>query len=513
MKRLFFFFFLLVLSGCNAGAGSKSIVLYHTSDIHGYILSEELSHEADEPKQRSGGFAAFANVLKKEKSPYLLFDSGDLFSGAPEGSLTKGKSVVALMNHLGYSAAAIGNHEFDQGADVVRALAKEAKFPLLGANIAYRHPRGKARVKAPEWAVESFIKEFNGVKIGVFGLITQDTPNVTMRRHVEHLKFLRPVNVAKEAVQKLKAQGAGIIIALTHIGFAPDRGPDFEDDKYLARNVPGIDVILGGHYHLFLREAYREPTHGAVIVHSGKYLKAASRLELFLDRHNKIINHAHRLIDLRLDETGEDTEVLTLVNQYKAQVDKTLGEVIGATEVALTASRVEESNLGNLLTDSLRLWAKADVAMHNGGGLRDNIPKGSITLRHLFMALPFDNTVVTLRLTGAQIKELLESSSGQGRSRLLVSGLVYSYDPVRPKGHRVLKVAVGGKPLALTRDYLVATNSFLADGGDGYDPFHYGRDKKDSGVLLRDVIADYIKENSPVHPAVEGRIRRESEPK
>ena len=187
-------------------------------------------------------------------------------------------------------------------------------------------------------------------------------------------------------------------------------------------------------------------------------------------------------------------------------MDAKLAATVGETREDLIHKRTEETNIGNLIADSIRASAAAQIALHNAGGVRDSIPKGPVTMRQIYSVLPFDNTVVTVKMTGAQIKEVLELSAGAGGSRILPSGLSYTFDSSRPRGHRIVSATVDGKALAVTRTYLVATNNFLSDGGDGYSPFSDARERKDTGVLLRDAVAGYIGKHTPVAPKIEGRI-------
>ncbi|MBI2069314.1 MAG: bifunctional metallophosphatase/5'-nucleotidase [Elusimicrobia bacterium] len=505
----------------------QTLVIYHTNDIHGYISAREATFHKENPKRLIGGFAALAAVVKKEKHPRLLLDSGDLFFASPEGNLTMGESVVTLANALGFAAGAIGNHEFDMGEKRLGEIAKKVKFPLLGANILNRLSKksgpsaaaaaaaaaaaGETRAapqERPEYATPYVIRDVAGLKVGLIGLITPATPTVTLPKHVRKLKFPRPVNVAKDLVAELKKQGCDLVIVLSHIGWAK-AGEEFEDDKYLAKNVPGIDVILGGHSHTRLERAYQDESHKTIIIQSGSYLSAVGRLELTLDGGKKIKRFDHRLIDLWIDQVGEDPEILTIAKPYKDKVDAKLAAVVGEAKSDLFPNRDGESVLGNAIADAMRLRAKADIAMQNPGGIRSPIPAGAITLRQVYATLPFDNTIVTMELTGGQIKEIVEATLADDKGKMQISGLRLRYDPRRPKGHRLTDLRIDGKPILVTKSYLVATNSFLADGGDGYGTFLRGENKKDSGVLLRDAFVEYVRMKSPVAPGMDGRIASE----
>ncbi|MBI4062674.1 MAG: bifunctional metallophosphatase/5'-nucleotidase [Elusimicrobia bacterium] len=504
--RFVFYCLFLTLHASLFTLHAEKLVIYHTNDIHGYISPREASFHKENPKRLIGGFAVLAQIVRQEKGPYLLLDSGDLFFGSPEGNLTNGEGVLEAANALGYDAVAVGNHEFDFGEKRLLALSKKLKAPLLAANIMKRYVK-KEEPSRPEYATPYIIKEKEGVKVGIIGLITQNTPVLTLPRHVRRLKFLRPVNSAKELAGRLRREEeCDLIILLTHIGFAKE-GEDFEDDRYLARQVPGIDLILGGHSHTRLTSAYQEPKNKTIIVQSGSYLSALDKLELTLDpKTKKIKKFEHRLIDLWVDEIGQDPKILRLIEPYKNKVNQQLSRVIGRTQGELSHARGEDSILGNLIADAMKEQAQADIAMHNTGGIRSAIPVGEISLRHLYTAFPFDNTVVVLELTGGQIKEILENSLTEQKKRMYVSGLSLRYRSSRPKGHRIADISIGGKPLLVTKNYTVATNSFLAEGGDGYPTFLRASRKDDLGVLVRDAASQWIAKRSPLNPKSETRL-------
>ncbi|MEK7287764.1 MAG: 5'-nucleotidase C-terminal domain-containing protein [Elusimicrobiota bacterium] len=484
-------------------AASRRLVIYHTNDIHGYISAREAFFYKENPKRMIGGFAAFAGVIKKEELPKIWIDSGDFFFASPEGNLTNGESVLTLANALGLAAMAVGNHEFDLGERRLGALAKRAQFPFLAANVMVR--KYKTEGERPSYVQPYVIRDVGGVKIGIFGLITPNTPYVTLPKNVRYLKFLRPVNVAANLVKDLRSQGAELIVAASHVGWAGD-GEDFEDDKYLASHVPGIDIILGGHTHTRLDRPYQDPANKTIIIQSGSYLTAVGRLELRLGEDGKISKFEHLLKDLWIDETPEDPQTLRVVTPFKDMVDRKLAEVLGETKVDLTSSREGESVLGNIIADCMREAVRADIAMQNSGGIRSSISAGTVTLRHLYNVLPFDNTIYTMTLTGSQVKEVLEASLSDAVIRLQTSGLIFRYDMTRPKGRRLTEVMVGKKPILVTKNYTVATNNFLADGGDGYKTFLNGSLRKDTKTVLRDSMAQWIKKHTPLKPALEGRM-------
>lgn len=483
----------------------RHLVIFHTNDVHGYISAREATFYKENPKRMIGGFGVLANVIQQEQEPKIWLDSGDFFFASPEGNMSKGESVLTLANTLGLTAMAVGNHEFDFGPRRLEELAKKAKFPFLSANVRLR----KSEKERPAYVKPYIIKEVGGVKVGIIGLITPRTPLGALPKYVRHLKFLRPVNEAAASVKDLREQGCELVIAVTHIGLAQE-GENYEDEKYLAAQAPGLDVILGGHSHTRLSKALQDPVNKTIVIQSGSYLTQVGRLELWVGQDGKVSRFEHRLMDLWVDELGQDPRALRLLAPFKEEVDRKLSEVVGETKVDLTTSREGESLMGDIVADCIKETVQADIGIQNSGGIRTSIPAGPMTLRHLYNALPFENTIYMVTLTGSQVKDLLEASFSEATSRLQVSGLMIRYDMTRPKGHRLIEVLVNKKPVLITQNYVVATNNFLADGGDGYKIFLNGASRKDTRIVLRDAMTECIKKRSPLKPALEGRLVDES---
>jgi 5'-nucleotidase / UDP-sugar diphosphatase len=481
-----------------AGSASRRAVrlaVIHTNDVHGWILPHMTE---DGPV---GGFAAFAAFLSRQPKPYLLLDAGDVYQGTPEGTLTKGEAVVDGMGALGYDAAAVGNHEFDDGVDNLARLTEAAGFPFLSANVrdaevSARRPAGRLdRVKP--W----ILKEVSGVKVGVFGLTSADTPKMSFAKNVADVEFSDEAEAAREAVRELRAQGADVVVALTHIGW--------EEDQALARAVDGIDLIVGGHSHTRLRGARK--VGGTYIVQAGSQLWQAGRVVLEWDPRKRRLRGARaRLVSLDAARWGEDANVKSLAAYYSEAASSLLGEpldaVVGELREPLTRSYTAESPMGDWHTDALRAASGADIAVYNSGGIRNDLPAGPVTVRDLYQVAPFGNTLVTLKMRGEDVRALLEHGVGGGHGLLQVSGVRLVYDPGRPAGERVREVSAGDGPLERNRVYKVATNNFLAQGGEGYDAFREGWEVRDTGRTVLDVLIADLKSNSPLPPPARGRI-------
>ncbi|MBI5211610.1 MAG: bifunctional metallophosphatase/5'-nucleotidase [Elusimicrobia bacterium] len=481
------------------------LTVWHTNDIHGWIMSREASYYKENPKRIVGGGAVFAKVMAQEKGPRLLLDAGDWFQGTPEGSLTQGKAVADVFNALGYDALTVGNHEFDYGADVVKALLGRIKAPVVCANI-YDAKTGERVGWVKPWVV----KEVAGAKVGIFGLLTTKMGRLVPPKQTKGLEFRREIDEAKLAVSALKKEGATVIIALSHLGFEnPDGSERFDGDQTLAASVPGIDLIVGGHSHTRLKDPVRDATYGTLIVQTGSGLTMAGKVTLEIDpKTRKVVKSDGRLIDLWVDEFGEDPKVGAVVSKYMDEVGKAMEVVVATAATPFPHDRKAsiESPLGDWMTDCMRDWARTDMAFQNPGGIRSSIAAGPVTLRTLFNVMPFDNVVVNLTMTGAQVQEVLEQGAKE-KSMLQMSGASVVYDPAKPKGERIVSANVSGKELKRDAVYVVSTVDFLVDGGDGYDIFKSVEKKEFTGKLVRDIMMECAKKQGSMSAPALGRIQ------
>jgi len=477
------------------------ITILHTNDLHGGLENFTAIDNI------VGGSARIATLVKGIRDSalgiVLLLDAGDATHGTILSNFFNGEPVIDVMNAMGYDAMEIGNHDFNYGQDGLAERASQAEFSLLAANIVLT-----ATGERPPFCQPYIIKEVMGKRIAILGLITPDTPVVTHPKNVIGLTFLDPIETAAMLVPKLRPN-ADLIIALTHIGY--------EMDKQLAEEVGGIHVIVGGHSHTKIDVPERVGNEGgnAIIVQAWEHGKVLGRLDL--EMHGKaVVRFSGGLINVTAG-VFEDPEVNAIIEPYAAELRASMSEVVGTTQVDLEGRRpqirIQETNLGNLVADMMR-WAAGDaqIAFENGGGIRWHrlFPAGPITRGDVYGLLPFLNTLVMMDLTGAQIKEALERSVNLYPSQfggfLHVSGLKFTFDPSKPVGSRVVEAWVGNTPLVETAVYRVATNDFLAAGGDGYTVLTLGTNFVDTGVYLMDYMVEYLKEYSPISPAVEGRI-------
>lgn len=478
------------------------LTVLHTNDMHGQVL---------EPKGRSAGLVALGRAIRQERDAarragreVLLLDAGDIFQGTPEGNLTGGEVMVAWMNHVGYDALAIGNHEFDYGMEIPRALARRAAFPFLGANIVETTTRrrpgwlGKGQGALAAAALQRTYRAGSyPVQVAVIGLTTSAMKDVTLAGVTDGLEFRPEVEALEDVLLALPPQD--LVIVLTHSGL--------ETDRALARRFAGrIDLIVGGHSHTTLPEGER--VGDVLIVQAGDKTRFLGRVELTVRPPDpQGPRDARPQVEARasLVPAGDDLEAA--LAPFVARVQEKAGQPVGRLTAPLRRVRgYGSSALGNLHTDLMRELTGADVALHNKTGIRADLAAGEVLWRDVYQVAPFGNTVYTLRMRGRDLRDLLEGMLDSTGKLLELSGAVVVCDPERPAGQRLREVTIGGGALDPEETYLVATNSFLAQGGDGH-PFPRALESRDTGYSLLDLLTRFFERHSPFTPPAEPEAR------
>ncbi|GGG66198.1 5'-nucleotidase C-terminal domain-containing protein [Paenibacillus radicis (ex Gao et al. 2016)] len=476
-------------------AAGKHITLLHTNDMHARAV-ESTSGEM--------GFAKLSGIIdsyRKANPNTLLLDGGDAVHGTTFATLVTGESVVQVMNKMGYDAAVPGNHEYNYGYERLLELENAMTYPLLSANT--RVTKDQSLLYKPY-----IIKEVDGVKIGIFGLTTPETAYKTHPNNVKGLTFTDPTKEAKAIVEELKDK-TDIIVAVGHIG--QDAASEDTSLK-LLKEVSGIDVFIDGHSHTVLKDGL-VAGNGTLLVSAGEYTKYLGVVDLWFDN-GKVIKKQAALIDQKEAAAIQpNAEVAALVADIQKSQETILSQEVGKATGKLEGTRelvrASETNLGNLIADAIRDAAGADIGLTNGGGIRASINEGVITKGDVITVLPFGNQIVTLKVTGADLKAALENGVSDYPNPKgafpQVSGIAFKIDAAKPAGQRVHSVTVGGKPLDVKKQYVVATNDFMAAGGDEYVMLGHYPQAGMYGSLDEALIA-YIEKLDGTLPKVEGRI-------
>ncbi|MDL2236694.1 5'-nucleotidase C-terminal domain-containing protein [Christensenellaceae bacterium OttesenSCG-928-K19] len=471
---------------------SGNTVIIHTNDSHGHV-------------DDNMGFAAIS-ALKQEYedagAAVLLLDAGDTFHGMPTATLTEGRDIVPLLNELGYAATTPGNHDFNYGYKHLAELADMLDFPIISANILLN---GELMFEP------NIIIEKNGVRFGVFGLTTPDTDFQTSPQHMEGVSFDAPAKAATEQVDLLQEQGVDYIIALTHIGV--DHTSEYTTDR-LAAEVKGIDIIIDGHSHTQMQDGLAVDSYTTLEPHGDTLIASTGA---HIENIGVITFPAEGKITAKLyneeDFPDQDSTVIDLVDEIKSRQSPELQAVIGYTPVNLNGEREDvrtsETNLGDLSADSLLDATGADLSFMNGGNIRATIAQGDITREDIITVFPFGNFILTKEVTGKTIIDALELSvsgyPGEFGGFLQVAGISFQFDPNQPKGSRIFDVQINGDEINPDDSYVLATNDYLAAGGDGYTML---ADAPEISYYssLEEVFTSYLQKIAEFPASTQGRI-------
>ncbi|MGF1623806.1 MAG: bifunctional metallophosphatase/5'-nucleotidase [Alphaproteobacteria bacterium] len=457
----------------------------------------------------AGGIAKIAAVHAMAEAefgdPVLFTFGGDMISPSLMSSFDKGAHMVDLFNRIGVQYAALGNHEFDFGPDVLLERIAEAEFTILATNV-------RLNGEPLPGTVDTAIVEMGDLRIGMFGLTTPDTVDIASPG--PDMEFLDPVETAAAAAASLKEQGAHVVIGLSHV--------DLDEELAALQASSDLTFILSGHNHQI--QAFYDGINGMLESTSQGEHVAILDLAVTLTPQDDGTTAVDWVPEVRFVSTIDvdpNPDAAAAVKVYIDHLDAALNIEIGTTETELDSRRATvrstEASIGNLIADAMRAAVGSDVAITNGGGIRaDRIyPAGTVlTRRDILSELPFGNVTVLLQVDGATIREALESGvsrieDGAGRFPQ-VSGLSFAFDPSAPAGSRVSEVMVGDEPLFDTNTYTLATNDYMAAGGDGYSAFIGAPTLIDAaaGTLMATQVIDYISAAGTVAPATEGRIRQ-----
>lgn len=484
----------------------EDIVVLHTNDVHGAIHGY-------------GKVAALKKQLEAEGNFVVLVDAGDFAQGDPTVNTTQGLNAIEMMNLAGYDVGTLGNHEFDFGYENLKKLEQHAAFPLLAANVLYKNQLAFK---------DHFIVTSNsGTKIGFFGMDTPETATKAHPAKIKDVTFLGTKNAkdmfacAQKQVDLLKKEGCDIIICLGHLGTDKESAGHGSID--LLKNVKGIDLLIDGHSHSTLEEVL-EATGGtgkigsAYLTSTGTKLKNIGKVTI----KDKKIQTVESIVTDEL-AIEPDPACKAKADEIQADIDKEYGTVIGKTEIELDGLkehvRTQETNLGNLITDAM-VWAcnkeniPVDAAITNGGGIRASISAGNITKKDINTVLPFGNELSIVEITGAELLEALEVATSVTPEALggfpHVAGIRFTVNTsiAFDKGEqypgstyhkpnsikRVTIQSVNGKEFHEKDVYHIATNDFLASGGDVYHVFKVATKNTNLGTALDEVVMSYVSE-------------------
>ncbi|MCA0941188.1 5'-nucleotidase/apyrase family protein [Salipiger pacificus] len=500
-----------------AGAASAdyTITILHTNDFHSRFepISKYDSTCGEEDNTEGkcfGGSPRLQTAITEAKDRagnYLLVDGGDQFQGSLFYTYYKGKLAAEMMNQMGYDAMTVGNHEFDDGPEVLRGFVDSVEFPVLMSNADLS---GETLLKGE--IQKSTIIEKDGEKIGLIGLTPVDTDELSSPG--KNVVFTDPVGAVQAEVDKLTEQGVDKIVVLSHSGY--------NVDLKVAEETTGVDVIVGGHSNTLLGDMdgaegpYPTMVKDTAIVSAYAYGKFLGELKVTFDDAGAITEASGAPLIMDAAVT-EDAATKERIAEAAKPLDEIRNKVIGESTDEINGSRdmcrAEECPMGNLVADAMLDRVKdqgVEIAITNGGGLRASIDAGEVTMGEVLTVLPFQNTLSTFQVTGAVIKEALEngvSEMEEGGGRFpQVAGMSFTVTPSAEVGSRISDVMVGDAALDEAKTYGVVSNNFVRNGGDGYKMFITAKQAYDFGPDLADVAAEFIAAGTPYTPYTDGRI-------
>lgn len=474
----------------------KKLRVLATSDVHGRLLPETYSWSGGRPV---GGVAALSAYLNTEAAGFdgatVILDGGDVMQGTPISNLTKGRSTVEAFNAIGYTAAAIGNHEFDWTVPVLRERIAQARFAWLSANIF-----NAGRASQPSWSKPTQLVTLGDVKVGIIGLSTEATPATTKSTNVATLDFRSGSSAIDRWVPELRAQGADFVIVVAHAGAVCDR--DFKkcegeiiDWARAATHKP--DLIVAGHTHRLVR--YTEA--GVPIVEAASYTTRYGVVDL-RSSHSGVRAWIRDFPVPYANAGLQDSAVARIVDKYVKQIGPRVNRVVATLADTLNRASGGENALGNLLADAFRAGTGTQLAFVNNGSIRvPELPKGPVTWGMLYSLQPFENLMVRVTMTGAQIRDVIEKALAGSQPDMHISGMHVTYDPSAPIGKRVERMTLtSGEQITETGTYTAGITDFLALGtGDGYRAFGQATKRETTDLSDLDALIDYLsKQPQPV---------------
>jgi 5'-nucleotidase len=517
----------LALSSGAAFADYQLNIL-HINDFHSRIeainkFDSTCSAEEESKKECFGGAARLKTAIDQRRAALagqnvLTLNAGDNFQGSLFYSTYKGTAELEMVNAIKFDAMTLGNHEFDDGEKALAPFMDKVAFPVTAANVEISD--ASTIKKKPE---PSVVLEIGGQKIGIIGVVTTETPELASPG--PNVKFTDDVAAITKEAAKLKAEGVNKIIALTHVGYTRDLSD--------IAKIPDVDVVVGGHSHTLLSNTDPKaegpyPTmvdnpggYKVPVVTAASYSKYLGDVVITFDD-NGVVKEAKGDPILIDSSFTPDPQIAARITELAKPIEDLRKKVIGSSDGPIEGDRkvcrVEECSMGNLVADAMLDRGKSQgmqIAIQNGGGLRSSIDGGDVTQGEVITVLPFQNTLATFQLSGADIRAALENGLGkieEGAGRFpQVAGMKYSFDKSKPPGSRVVSVEVkdGDAFVALddAKTYGVVTNNYMRAGGDGYSIFATaGKNAYDFGPDLADVTADFLAAHSPYKPYTDGRV-------
>lgn len=453
-----------------------SLTIIHTNDLHSHFLPVN-SHLQDCQNESDcfGGFAKLSTFIAKERKQdpnLLLLDAGDRFSGTYFYTLDKEKDLIPVFQKLKYDVFTLGNHEFDNELSILESFLQNVQTPAMCANIVFPDKSPLKNIVHP-----SIILEKNGLKIGVIGALTENITHSAMYGDSVQLKPL--IDSIQKEIQLQKNQGIHFHILLSHLGL--------DKDKEMAKNIPELDLIVGGHTHNLLSStAQADGPYPIIITHSGHnktYIVTAGALNRFIGKLRLKINNKGQITTAKgdtypLDQSiEEDSEIKKYVQEKETELSGLLNQHLGRLSESILMTKGKDycgeiCPIADFITKAiLKAFPKTDIALINAGSVRSGLSKGPVQLKNLLQVLPFDGTLVSCQIKGKDLMNYIEQGLKNYKENtrvnafLHISGGHYQFDK---KTKKITSLKINNQQIQQDKNYTVILSLFLAKGGDAF---------------------------------------------
>ena len=500
------------------------ITILHTNDFHARFrpiskYDNNCSQKNNAKGKCFGGTARLISAVEDARSRHsntILLDGGDQFQGTLFYNLYKGKVAAEMMNKLGYDGMAVGNHEFDDGPENLRAFMDSVNFPVLMANANIdMEPELKGKLH------KSTTLYRNNQKIGLIGVVTEEVVDISAPG--DNIIFTDAVAAVQSEVDFLTEAGVNKIILLSH--------SSYEIDKMIAANTTGVDVIVGGHDNAYLsnisdraKGPYPTVVNGTQIIQAYAYGKFLGELSVLFDDAGNVLYATGEPITID-GSVNENTQIIARLDELEEPINELKETIVGNVSNSLTGDRtvcrVQECDMGNLIADAMRdsvIDKGYTIALQNSGGIRASLDAGEVTLGEIMTILPFQNTLSTFKVTGQQLLTAIENGVSEVEDNAgrfpQVSGMRFTFNLANPANEgRVTSIEIdedgSWNALDLNKTYGMVSNNFIRGGGDGYKIFRSASEIYDFGPDLADVVVNYIKANPGYSGYTDNRITQE----
>lgn len=479
----------------------RTVTILHTNDVHSHLVPFDMPDIG----KKVGGAARRYEIVSKVRAndpEALLFDAGDIFQGTPFYTFFKGETDMLVHGACGYDAVTLGNHDLDDGLDNLLKQLEKVKFPMLCGNVFY------SGTNKPVFPAFKIFKR-KGLKIAVIGAIGAGSWGVIPKKYTEGMYHVNEMKLISRLASMLRKH-VDLIVMLSHLGYDPD--------LEFAKQIKDVDVIIGGHTNtrveapVLVKNGADNGLGGSLVLQNFKWAVFMGRLDLKFGADNRMTGYSGALqpIDSKI-RVKKGNPVQKIVAEYekqiKTRVSQKIGECRGDMLYPEDEKHLRALPLGSYICDSMTAFAGADMAIINSGSIREPMLAGPVTISTIMSILPFDNSITTFELKGADIAEML-AFIGSNYGKL--SGYQYGNASFTLDARTgvVSDIMIGQKPLAPAKTYRVATISYIAEGNqNGSVLFKAGKNRSDNGFYMRDMLIEYIKSHPEIVPPAPDRMK------